>query len=133
VADILGAVAFLRSQNVPVGVYSTTYQWGVITGGARFPDLPNWVAGAGDGDEAARWCTPDSSFTGGPVILVQWVEHDLDHNALCAPLPTAAGPGPAANQLDQLLRDLVALDLGRVLENLGLARAPAHVAVASRR
>ena len=132
VADIVGSIEFLRSQNVPVGVYSTGYQWGVITGGARFPELPNWVAGARDGDQAARWCSPDSSFTGGPVILVQWVEHDLDHNALCAPLPSVGSGSAPANQLDQLLRDLVALDLGGVLNDLGLAPAPAPVAVASR-
>lgn len=131
-ADIVGSIDFLRSQNVPVGVYSTAYQWGVITGGARFPELGNWVAGARNGDQAARWCSPDSSFTGGPVILVQWVEHDLDHNALCAPLPSPGGSGPASNELDRLLRDLVALDLGKVLSDLGLAPAPAPVAVATR-
>lgn len=125
-ADIVGSIEFLRSQKVPVGVYSTGYQWGVITGGARLPQLPNWVAGARNGDEAARWCSADRSFTGGPVNLVQWVEHDLDHNALCAPLPTVApGTAPADNPLDQLLRDL-----GQVLADLGLAPAPAPVAVA---
>jgi hypothetical protein len=118
-ADILGSVAYLRSQNVPVGVYSTRYQWGQITGGARLPDLPNWVAGARDGEQAARWCSPERSFTGGPVLLVQWVQDDLDHNVLCAPLPPVGSVG--SNQLDQLLRDLVALDLGRVLGDLGLA------------
>ena len=132
-ADIAGSVDFLRSQNVPVGVYSTRYQWGVITGGARLPDLPNWVAGARDGGQAARWCAPDSSFTGGPVILVQWVEHDLDHNALCAPLPAVTPGAPGSpNHLDQLLRDLLALDLGKILGDLGLASTPAPVAVANR-
>jgi hypothetical protein len=132
-ADIVGSLTFLRSQSLPVGLYSTEYQWGRITGGARFPELPNWLAGARDGGQAARWCAPDSSFTGGPVLLVQWVEHDLDHNALCGPLPTVSpGAGPSANQLDQLLRDVAALDLGRVLADLGLAPAPAPVAVAQR-
>ena len=132
VADIVGSITFLRSQNVPVGIYSTGYQWGAITGGARFPEVPNWVAGARNGDEAAQWCSPQRSFTGGPVTLVQWVEHDLDHNALCAPLPTVAPGSAPANALDQLLRDLVALDLGRVLGDLGLASTPSPVAVANR-
>jgi hypothetical protein len=132
VADILGSLAYLRSQKVPVGVYSTGYQWGVITGGADLPDLPNWVAGARNGDQAARWCSPDSSFTGGPVTLVQWVQDDLDHNALCAPLP-AVTTGPPPNQLDQLLRDLVALDLGGVLADLGLTPRAGVASAAPRR
>jgi hypothetical protein len=123
-ADIRGSIDFLRSQNVPVGVYSTEYQWGRITGGARLAGMPNWVAGAGDGDQAARWCSAESSLTGGPVVLIQWVEDDLDNNAVCAALP-AVEPGSAApNQLDQLLRDLVALDLGRVLNDLGVQSQP---------
>jgi hypothetical protein len=115
-ADILGSIAYLRSRNVPVGVYSTEYQWGRITGGARLPDIPVWLAGAGDAGEAAAWCTPEGSFTGGSVVLVQWVQDDLDHDHLCAPLPA---PGGAA--LEQLLQDLLRLDLAKVLRDLGLA------------
>ena len=108
-ASILGAIAFLRSQGVPVGAYSTRYQWGRITGGARLPELPSWVAGARNRDEAARFCSPDRSFTGGPVVMVQWVEHNLDHDLLCVPLPapTAPVPPPAPNALEQLLRSLL--------------------------
>ncbi len=123
VADILGSVAYLRTQGVPVGVYSTRYQWGQITGGASMPDLPNWVAGARDGRQAATWCTPDRSFTGGPVLLVQWEQHDLDHNHVCGPLPTVTEPAPAGpTGLDTVLGNLVTLNLPRLFQDLGLAR-----------
>jgi hypothetical protein len=120
VADILGSFAYLRGQGVPVGVYSTDYQWGRITGGAHIPQLYDWVAGARDGAEATAWCVPDSTFTGGPVILVQWVEGGIDHDHACAPLPTAAplaGSGPA---LDQLLEDLLSLNVQQLLQDLHL-------------
>ena len=118
VADILGSVAYLRGQGVPVGVYSTDYQWGRITGGAHIPDLFNWLAGARDAGQAARWCGPDSSFTGGPVILVQWVEDGLDHDHACAPLPTAAPLAGSGAALDQLLNDVLTLNLQQLLKDL---------------
>jgi hypothetical protein len=121
VADILGSIAYLRTQGVPVGVYSTEYQWGKITGGVQIPELYNWVAGARDAAQAARWCAPDSSFTGGPVVLIQWVQDDLDHDHACAPLPTVApvvGPG---SLLEKLLQDVLTLNLPQLLRDLNLA------------
>lgn len=110
-ADLIGSFAFLRSQGVPVGAYSTGYQWGRITGGAQWPDVPVWVAGARNGGQAATWCGQDSSFTGGPVTLVQWIEsRTIDANHACRPLPVASGPPPVAkapNGLDQLVADLL--------------------------
>ncbi len=112
VADLIGSIAYLRTQGVPVGAYSTAYQWGVITGGVQWPDVPVWLAGARNGSQAAAWCGPDSSFTGGPVTLVQWVDRQqsLDINHACRPLPVAAPappPGPAPNGLEQLVNDLL--------------------------
>lgn len=117
VADVLGAVAFLRSQGVPVGVYSTEWQWDHITGGAHLTDVSNWVAGAASGAQAASWCGPDSSFTGGPVVLVQWIEDDLDHDHSCRPLPAVTGK-PAKPGLDTVLQDLLTLNLGKLLQDL---------------
>ena len=118
VADILGSIAYLRAQGVPVGVYSTDYQWGKITGGAHIPELFNWLAGARDAAQAERWCAPDSTFTGGPVVMVQWVENDLDHDHACAPLPTVvpvAGPG---SPLERLLNDVLTLNVTQLLKDL---------------
>jgi hypothetical protein len=120
-ADIVGSIAYLRTQGVPVGVYSTEYQWGRITNGARLADVPNWLAGARDADQAARWCAPDSSFTGGPVILVQWVQDDLDHNHACAALPAVTGtPQSGASGLELVVQDLLSLDLPKLLRDLGV-------------
>ncbi len=79
---ILGAVAGLRAQGVNnVGVYSTSYQWGQITGGYQ-AKLPQWVAGAGSAPDAVSWCTSTNrdnnptygpvSFDGGPVWMIQY-------------------------------------------------------------
>jgi len=117
-ADLIGSFAFLRSQGVPVGAYSTAYQWGRITGSAQWPDVPVWVAGARNGGQAATWCGADSSFTGGPVTLVQWVESKvIDANHACRDLPVATGPPPttrAPNALEQLVADLLS-GLSRLL------------------
>lgn len=120
VADILGAVAYLRSQGVPVGAYSTGYQWGRITAGAHATDVYVWYAGARNADEAASWCTAaDSSFTGGPVVLVQWVQDDIDHDHACARLPVAtAAPPPSPAGLDQVLADVLTLNLQKLLTDL---------------
>jgi hypothetical protein len=119
-AVILGAAAFLRSMGVPVGVYSTDYQWDVITGTAQM-DLYNWHAGARDASQAARWCVPSSTFSGGPLILVQWVEHDLDHNHACAPLPVRTA-APVDNEqtpgLHLIVDDLLNGNHGRIWKDL---------------
>jgi len=82
VVDIEGVLEYLRAQpGVSAGIYSTKRQWNQITDGASFPSLPNWVAGAGDADEARDFCDPAYSFTGGPVELVQYPAgpYNADH------------------------------------------------------
>ena len=79
-----------------VGVYSTGYQWGVITGGAT-GNVPNWVAGATNAASAITKC--GQPFTGGPVYLTQYVTtFDIDY--ACA-RPTASGA--VANQTPGVL------------------------------
>ncbi len=81
-ADVQGMVDYLQAQGRTVGVYSTAYQWGVITGGTRLA-VPNWVAGATSASQAASWCVPSKSFTGGPVALVQYPIGSWDGDAAC--------------------------------------------------
>lgn len=92
-ADLQGAVDLLRSKGIArVGLYSTAYQWKVITGGytaanaatyraawraaftPRFPleQAPLWIATAGDRAAAAAACS--TSFTGAPALLAQFVD-----------------------------------------------------------
>jgi opacity protein-like surface antigen len=85
VANVEGMLDYLGAQpGVSTGIYSTKRQWNQITGGASFPLVPNWVAGAGDADEARDLCDPASSFTGGAVELVQYPAgpYNADHACL---------------------------------------------------
>jgi hypothetical protein len=78
----------LRAPAHEVGIYSTGYQWGLITGATSpgsprnlpFLEVPNWVAGA-TANTAASFC--NDTFTGGPVRFVQYVQSGLDHDRMC--------------------------------------------------
>jgi hypothetical protein len=82
-ADIQGYLDYLTAQHVPsVGVYSTAYQWGQITGGVQLAtSVLDWVAGASGRSQAATMCT--ASFTGGAVRLVQFISSGFDADYLC--------------------------------------------------
>ncbi|MFN2466325.1 MAG: hypothetical protein ABR598_08700 [Candidatus Dormibacteria bacterium] len=88
--DLQGSIDKLRSVGVPgVGFYSTTYQWGVITGGWQAPvdtsGYPSdWVAGASNATQATSWCAPSYAFSGGPVRLVQYPSGNLDGDVICS-------------------------------------------------
>ncbi|MGH9101827.1 MAG: hypothetical protein ACRDYD_02420, partial [Acidimicrobiales bacterium] len=71
-ATIQGAVDALRSHGVQPGIYSTAYQWGVITGGASISGAPvlDWVAGASSLNPW-RWCGSAYGFGGGRIVMVQ--------------------------------------------------------------
>ncbi|MFN2607301.1 MAG: hypothetical protein ABR511_05320 [Acidimicrobiales bacterium] len=120
-AVVVGAVALLRNKGVPVGVYSTSYQWGRITGGARL-DLPSWVAGARNAGEAAQFCAPSHTVTGGPVAMVQWVQGHFDHDLVCTSLPAAAPPppatAPASSAISGAIADLLRLNIAKALADL---------------
>jgi hypothetical protein len=79
---IAGAIEYLQSRGLDVGIYSTPYQWGVIAGGYS-PGLPVWTAGAENFLEAVSRCdNPKYAFAGGAVELVQYVE-TYDTNVIC--------------------------------------------------
>jgi len=81
-ADIQGSIDFLWSYVAGVGVYSTGYQWGRITGGAGLdPAIADWVAGGLNDKRAAALCS--SSFSGGPVALVQYSSNGVDADYVC--------------------------------------------------
>lgn len=82
VVDIQGSIDFLRDAGVgTVGIYSTGYQWGQITGGNQLGSAPNWVAGALNAKSAPGSCS--SSFSGGKVGLVQYSSGGFDANYAC--------------------------------------------------
>jgi hypothetical protein len=84
-AALAGAVDALKAQGVPtVGVYSTSYQWGQITGGTgtQFAASPAWIAGVGSLSNAQTNCTA-TSFTGGPIRLAQYAKSGYDADVHC--------------------------------------------------
>jgi hypothetical protein len=82
VRDIQGSIDFLAGLVAGVGIYSTSYQWGQITGGAQLGSaIPNWVAGALNAKRAPALCS--STFSGGPVALVQYPSGGFDADHAC--------------------------------------------------
>jgi Bacterial Ig-like domain (group 2) len=78
--DYLGSVAHVAS----LGFYSTSYQWGVITGGtSAFSAYPSWVAGAADAAGATANCV-GPGFTGGGVTLAQYASGGFDADLRCS-------------------------------------------------
>jgi hypothetical protein len=78
-------VAAFASANAPVGIYSTSYQWGVITGSSTAPGLaglPDWIPGAGTQSAATSNCSL-ASFTGGGVPITQWFGKPFDGDVAC--------------------------------------------------
>lgn len=86
VASLQGAVAYLQSVGVAkIGFYSTTYQWGVITGGSKvFSPMPVWGAGSSSLSAAQSLCaSTTTSFTGGPLTIVQYPYNGFDADVRC--------------------------------------------------
>ena len=82
-----GAVDYFLEHNLPIGIYGTRYQWGLITGHYMPPvTLPIWVAGATSIEMARERCRDDSfSFAGGVIWMVQYPQDGFDGNVLCEP------------------------------------------------
>ncbi len=87
VAALQGEVAYLLNVAgvTELGFYSTTYQWGVITGGTTvFAAYPSWGAGARRERVARNLCdSTTTSFTGGPLTLVQYPYSGFDADLRC--------------------------------------------------
>ncbi len=84
IAALQGMADALRDRGVDlVGVYSTARQWEQITGGGGLDGLPVWYAGLGSVDLARAQCEPAGSFTGGPVLLSQYLLDGLDADLRC--------------------------------------------------
>jgi hypothetical protein len=90
VETLAGEVDALRMAGVEqVGIYSTSYQWGLITGGSkvtrgRFAGVPQWLAGYESYNGAVAGCA-NRGFTGRPVRMTQYLGGDgFDSNVVCA-------------------------------------------------
>jgi hypothetical protein len=88
-STVQGYIDYQRGHSTgTVGIYSTGSQWGQITGGYAVPSAPDWLAGASSVSDAASLCNnPTSSFSGGPVQLVQYPNGRFDGNYVCGVAP----------------------------------------------
>ena len=85
VAALQGEASYLVSvaHVARLGVYSTSYQWGVITGGSSaFAAYPSWIAGVGNLKNAQSHCA-GAAFTGGGVALAQYAFSGFDADLVC--------------------------------------------------
>jgi len=81
---IQGAIDFVQD-NIPggvMGVYSTRSEWDQIVGPNYQPEVPAWMAGARSFAGARTLCA-GTSFTGGPIELVQYATRLLDTDYAC--------------------------------------------------
>jgi hypothetical protein len=85
VADLQGMMAALQQAGASlVGTYSTSAQWGTITGGTPLGTLAgiaDWIPGARSLSGAQANCRL-ASFTGGRVAVTQWTGRP-DHDYAC--------------------------------------------------
>lgn len=111
-ASLQGALDALVAGGIgTVGIYSTGYQWGQITGGyststaatyrsgwasaftpkRALESAPLWIAGLSTVDAASRNC--GTSFTGAKAALAQYSDGNLDGDLVCGAAPTTT-PSP---------------------------------------
>ena len=84
VADLQAMVAAFTARGATVGIYSTAYQWGQVTGGSaagNLSGLSDWIPGARTLSGAKSNCAL-SGFTG-PVTIAQWFGKSYDGDWAC--------------------------------------------------
>lgn len=88
VAALEGMASYYLSKSATVGLYSTGYQWGKITGGAvsdssNLTGKASWLAGARNEKGARATCNDPPLTAGGTVALTQFVSGALDYDFSC--------------------------------------------------
>jgi hypothetical protein len=84
VAALQGAIDHLETRYIGgIGIYSMGWMWEEIMGGTdAFVDYPNWVAGSTTIRGARRTCI-GPGFSGGVVVLTQYLHDGFDANHRC--------------------------------------------------
>jgi len=92
-ADLEGMVAYFKSIGVAPGLYSTSYQWGIIVGsygttmdagGNSLNGLDSWLPGASSQASAQTLCKQPPLTAGGRVTLTQYVSGQFDYDVSCS-------------------------------------------------
>lgn len=87
-ADLEGMVAYFQSIGAPIGLYSTSNQWGQIVGStvsasSNLNGLNNWLPGARSLSSAKSNCSLSPLTAGGKAILTQYVSGQYDYDYSC--------------------------------------------------
>jgi hypothetical protein len=88
VAALEGWTSYFTQYGAHVGLYSTAYQWGQITGNyisvsSNLNKLPNWRPSGATLTNAKANCSVDPLTAGGFISLTKYVKKNLDHNHSC--------------------------------------------------
>jgi hypothetical protein len=103
---VRGAVRAYEDSGYRVGFYSYDGGWRAVVGAWRQPAYAAWVpvGHARHGYAAALARCGRASFSGGRVLLAQWIEADRDRDLTCPALTgRAAGPHPLTRWIDRRL------------------------------
>jgi hypothetical protein len=96
-ALIRGALQAAEDRGIGSGIYTYANAWRQITGGMVL-DVPLWAPGHSHARTfTARMRQTVSScarvgFTGGPLVMTQWVWRNRDHNVTCPAIATVTTP-----------------------------------------
>ncbi len=88
VAVLEGMNEYFLQHNIRTGLYTTAYQWSVITGDvidstSNLNGLPNWRPGGASLATAKQACGARPLTTGGNVVLTQYTSRGIDYNYSC--------------------------------------------------
>lgn len=96
-ALIRGALRASGDRGIGAGIYTYALAWRQITGNMAL-DVPLWAPGhsrartfAGRMRQTAASCAR-AGFTGGPLVMTQWVWRNRDHNVTCPAIETVTTP-----------------------------------------
>jgi hypothetical protein len=99
---VRGVVRAYQDQGYGVGFYSYDNGWRAVVGAWRKPGFPAWVpvGPVSNGLAVASRRCAAPSFSGGPVLLAQWVQDSRDRDVTC---PLLHGRADAPHPLTPLL------------------------------
>jgi hypothetical protein len=104
---VRGAVRGYEDSGYRVGFYSYDGGWRAVVGVWRKPAYPAWVpvGHSSNGLAVASARCGRASFSGGEVLLAQWVDGGRDRDVTCPQLSgRAAGPTALTRWIDRRLR-----------------------------
>jgi hypothetical protein len=86
-ADLEAMVGYFQSKGIKVGLYSTSYQWGLIVksvaSGSNLNGLDSWLPGASTADGAKANCSSAPLTSNGKVTMTQYTTGSFDYDYSC--------------------------------------------------